>query len=141
MTDNLKPRVLITGVTGFLGHNVLNEFVMGEGAGQFRVRATVRDKDNIKKMKMLRSLLGENYDQVEFVNAELESEESLFNAAKDCQYIVHTASPVITTVSLDLDKMVKPAVNGIDYVMKAARAHGIKRVVMTSSVAAIKYCP
>jgi len=71
MTDNLKPRVLITGVTGFLGHNVLNEFVMGEGAGQFRVRATVRDKDNIKKMKMLRSLLGENYDQVEFVNAEL----------------------------------------------------------------------
>lgn len=45
--------VLITGVTGLIGSGVLEVFVMGEGAGKFKVRATVRNKDNKEKMKPL----------------------------------------------------------------------------------------
>ena len=51
--------MLITGVTDFIGHQVLNEFVHGEGAGQFKIRATVQDKTNEKKMKPLKDYLGE----------------------------------------------------------------------------------
>jgi uncharacterized protein YbjT (DUF2867 family) len=48
-----KPVVVITGVTGFLGSQVLNEFLNGEGHGKFEIRATVRDKTNLVKLKPL----------------------------------------------------------------------------------------
>lgn len=42
-----KPRVLITGITGFLGSHVTKLFVQHGG---FTVRGTVRDKKNMKKL-------------------------------------------------------------------------------------------
>ena len=50
---NEKPLLLITGVTGYVGSQVLNEFLTGEGKETYKIRATVRDKNNTKKMKPL----------------------------------------------------------------------------------------
>ena len=54
-----KPLVVITGVTGFLGSMVLNEFLSGEGAGKYRIRATVRDKNNQNKLAPLQKFFGD----------------------------------------------------------------------------------
>lgn len=58
MESSTKPRVLITGVTGYLGSQVLQEFLVGEGANQFTIRATVRDKSNQEKFQPLVKMLG-----------------------------------------------------------------------------------
>jgi uncharacterized protein YbjT (DUF2867 family) len=45
-----KPWVVITGVSGYVGSQVLSEFLKGEGRDQFRIRATVRDANNQAKL-------------------------------------------------------------------------------------------
>ena len=49
---------MITGVTGFLGSAVLKEFLKGEGAGKYRIRATVRDVSNKAKLAPLVNYFG-----------------------------------------------------------------------------------
>ena len=58
------------------------------------------------------------------------------NACTGSTYIIHTASPFIIN-SRNEDDLIKPAVNGTLSIMRAAKANKIKRVVITSSVAAI----
>lgn len=59
MVEVQKPLVVITGVSGYLGSQVLNEFLQGEGKDKYRIRATVRDKNNMNKLKPLLSYFGE----------------------------------------------------------------------------------
>lgn len=68
-----KPLVVITGVTGFLGSQVLNEFLRGEGKGKYRVRATVRDatKTDSRWFNALKTHFAAELDQIEFVSLEL----------------------------------------------------------------------
>eukprot|EP00352_Strombidinopsis_acuminata_P008389 CAMPEP_0176360066 /NCGR_PEP_ID=MMETSP0126-20121128/16850_1 /TAXON_ID=141414 ORGANISM="Strombidinopsis acuminatum, Strain SPMC142" /NCGR_SAMPLE_ID=MMETSP0126 /ASSEMBLY_ACC=CAM_ASM_000229 /LENGTH=94 /DNA_ID=CAMNT_0017715199 /DNA_START=164 /DNA_END=448 /DNA_ORIENTATION=+ len=82
-------------------------------------------------------MLGDLFDQVELVNADLLNAESLMNAAEGCEYIVHTASPFPLVEPKDENELIKPAVDGTMAVMEAARKHKVKRVVITSSVASI----
>ena len=56
-----------------------------------------------------------------------------------CDYVLHVASPITMQLPKDEDEMVKPAVEGTLRVLKAASKAGVKRVVITSSVAAIMY--
>jgi len=58
-------------VTGYLGSQVLHQFLLGEGKGMFRIRATVRDKNNFVKMGPLMKAFGDHYSSIEFVNADL----------------------------------------------------------------------
>ena len=55
-----KPIVVITGVSGFVGSQCLNEFLTGEGAGRYTVRATVRDCTNEAKLKPLKDYFSED---------------------------------------------------------------------------------
>lgn len=71
------------------------------------------------------------------MNADLNDEQSIIDACKDCTYVVHTASPFTLTKPKHEDELIKPAVNGTLAAMKGAKEHGVKRVVITSSVASI----
>ena len=116
MSDQ-KPLVLITGVTGYVGSAVLNEFLQGEAQGKYRVRATVRDMVNTKKMEPLIKYFGvELLKQVEFVNADCLDSNSIEFAVQGCDYVVHTASPVGRNPK-DHEEMIRPAVNGVKFVM------------------------
>ena len=88
-------------------------------------------------MDKLKKAFGEElFGKLELVEADLLDEESLIDACEGSTYIVHTASPVLFDEK-DEEKLVKPAVSGTVAIMKAARKHGVKRVVITSSTAAI----
>mmetsp|Transcript_30911 Transcript_30911/g.73673 ORF Transcript_30911/g.73673 Transcript_30911/m.73673 type:complete len:353 (+) Transcript_30911:107-1165(+) len=129
-----KATVTVTGVTGFIGSRVCLDFLQH---GDFKVRGTVRDKSSKSKMDMLKKAFGEElFGRLDLVEADLLDEESLISACEGSTYIVHTASPVLFN-SKDEDKLVKPAVSGTVAIMKAARKHGVKKVVITSSTAAI----
>lgn len=78
MVESTKPKVCITGITGFLGSQVCRVFLED---GHYAVRGTVRDKDNKAKLAPLIKAFGEErFNQLELVNADLGNEESILQA-------------------------------------------------------------
>ena len=130
-----KPIVTLTGVTGYIGSMVCKLFLEDGG---YRVRGTVRDKNNQAKLAPLKEAFGTLYSQLELVEADLNDEQSLINAIKGSTYVVHMASPFAFTGGEE--GLVKPAVAGTMGAMKACQAAGVKRCVVTSSVASIAFC-
>ena len=131
-----KPLVTITGISGYIGSWVTLYFLQDGG---FRVRGTVRDKNNAAKLEPLKRAFGEElYNQLELVEADLLNEQSMIDACAGSTYIVHVASPFF--FSANEDELVKPAVDGTMGAMKAAQAAGVRRIVVTSSCAAIMCC-
>ena len=127
-----KPLVTITGISGFIGSQVCLSFLK---CGEFTVRGTVRDCKNEAKIAPLRKAFGEYFDKVEFVEADLLDAESLTKAIMGSTYVVHTASPVVFNVPEE--ELIKPAVEGTMAVVKACSVSGVKRCVITSSIAAV----
>ena len=125
----------LTGVTGYIGSLVCQMFLKD---GSYRVRGTVRDKNNQAKLAPLKEAFGPLYNQLELVEADLLNEQSLINAIKGSTYVVHMASPFGFTGGEE--GLVKPAVEGTMAVMKACQGAGVKRCVVTSSCASIAYC-
>ena len=127
--------VLVTGASGFLAANIIKQ-LLEEG---YQVRGTVRSLNDEKKVAPLRQLCQTAKYPLELCEADLMNEQSWLNAVKDCTYVIHAASPVPNYVPKDENEIIKPAVNGTQFVLKACVQEGtlVKRVVLTSSVAAI----
>jgi len=79
----------------------------------------------------------EHIENLEFVAATLTEVDGWTEAVADCDGVIHIASPVPIEQPKDPDELIKPAREGALNVLKAAQAAGIKRVVLTSSVAAV----
>lgn len=102
------------------------------------MRGTVRDTKNEAKLAPLRKGFGENFNNLELVDADLLKPESFDAAVAGCTYVVHTASPFVIDIPKDENVLIKPAVEGTLAVLRAAHKHRVKRVVVTSSMAAIQ---
>ena len=90
-----KPLVTVTGVTGFLGAHTALKFFEDGG---FRVRGTVRSKTNAAKIDPLKKTLGDFFDQLELVEADLLDKQSMIDAVAGSTYVAHTASPFVMGV-------------------------------------------
>jgi len=129
-----KPIVTITGISGYIGSEVTALFLRDGG---YRVRGTVRDKNNAAKIDPLKAAFGDElFAQLELVEADLMNEESLVTAIAGSTYVVHVASPFF--MGKDEEALITPAVNGTNYVMIACKAAGVRRCVITSSVASVQ---
>ncbi|MGI8516833.1 MAG: NAD-dependent epimerase/dehydratase family protein [Acidimicrobiia bacterium] len=117
--------VCVTGGSGFVGSQVASDLL---DAGH-QVRATTRDLASAKVQ--LGSL------KIEWATADLNAPDSFVSALKDCDYVIHTASPFVLTVEDPQRDLVDPAVNGTLAVLEAALANSVQRVVLTSSFAAV----
>jgi nucleoside-diphosphate-sugar epimerase len=129
--------VLLTGITGFIGLHVARELL----ARGYRVRGTLRDE---KRGSALRAALaphvGEVGDRLELRRADLTADAGWEAAAAGCEYVVHVASPIPSAMPKHEDELIVPAREGTLRVLRAAEAAGtVKRVVLTSSIAAIMY--
>ena len=109
MVESTTPqaKVVITGITGFLGSHVCNVFLKDGG---FQVRGTVRDKKNARKIAPIRKAFGENFEKLELYEADLLKPESLESAIKGMTYVVHTASPFPLESPKDENEVIRPAV-------------------------------
>jgi dihydroflavonol-4-reductase len=77
--------------------------------------------------------------EVTFAVAELTSDDGWADAVAGCQYVLHVASPFPLAAPKHEDELIVPAREGALRVLRAARAAGVQRVVLTSSMAAIGY--
>ncbi|NLS67484.1 aldehyde reductase [Bradyrhizobium brasilense] len=128
--------VLVTGGSGFIGvHTILQLLADGHA-----VRTTVRNPGRSNDViAMLREGGALAPDQVGFVTADLLRDDGWREAATGCDYVLHVASPLGAYVPEDENKLIVPAREGTLRVLRAARDAGVKRVVVTSSFAAIGY--
>jgi nucleoside-diphosphate-sugar epimerase len=128
--------VLVTGGSGFVGSHCILQLL---GAGH-SVRTTVR---HLGREGDVRALLKEGgaepHDRLSFHAADLENDTGWDQAVAGCEYVLHVASPFPQTVPKDENELIVPAREGALRVLRAARDAGVKRVVMTSSFAAIGY--
>ena len=129
------PQVLVTGASGFIATHIIQQLLTG---GQVKVRGTVRSLKNEAKVKPLQDLVPDATYPLELVEADLLNEESWKEAVKGCTHVYHVASPFPPSVPTDENEVIRPAVEGTLNVLKACAESGmIKRVVLTSSIAAI----
>ena len=130
--------ILITGGSGFVSlHCIAQALAQG-----YRVRTTVRSK--AKEQNVLNGLKNAkppvDTSKLEFCIADLLKDEGWTEAAAGASLVLHVASPFPGEQPAHEDDLIKPAVEGTLRVLKAAKAAGtVKRVVVTSSVAAVSY--
>lgn len=135
MAVALSELALVTGASGFIATHIIHQLLT---EGNVRVRGTVRSLGNEAKVKPLREIVPDATYPLELVEADLTNEESWKEAVKDCTYVYHVASPFPSSIPRDEDEIIKPAVNGTLNVLRACSSAGcVKRVVLTSSIAAI----
>lgn len=126
-------RVLVTGASGFIGLHCVNQ-LLEKG---YLVRGTVRTLSRQVELEKALQSVGRDVSKFELLEADLTKAGGWEAAVNGCDFVLHVASPFILGVPKHEDDLIKPAVSGTDYVISAAIKHGVKRVVMTSSVAAI----
>jgi dihydroflavonol-4-reductase len=128
--------ILVTGGSGFIAAHAILQLL---NAGH-RVRTTVR---NLQREPDVRGMLKqgglEPSDRLSFFAANLESDAGWNEAVAGCEYVLHIASPFPANVPKHDDELIVPARDGALRVLRASRDAGVKRVVLTSSFAAIGY--
>ena len=128
-------KVLVTGGSGFIALHCIDQ-LLEKG---FMVRTTIRSesrKDEINKAMEKYPNLHQN---LEFHICDLLEDKGWDAAVDGCDYVLHVASPFILEVPSDEDVLIRPAVDGTLRVLNACSKANVKKVVLTSSVAAVAY--
>jgi len=135
-TNTAHENVLVTGGSGFIGSYCILQLLE---AG-YSVRTTIR---SLKREAEVRSMLkaggAEPGEALSFTAADLNADTGWPDAVSGCNYVLHVASPFPPLQPKDEDELVIPAREGALRVLRAAREAGVKRVVLTSSFAAVAY--
>ncbi len=127
-------RVLVTGASGYLGSHVV-WLLLKRG---FCVRAMVRDPEDEKNVGHLRQMEGVAGSSLELAAGDIMRPDSLDTAVAGCDLVCHMASVVRLHAKDPQREIVDVAVKGTVNVLEAVRrAGGVRRVVLTSSIAAV----
>jgi nucleoside-diphosphate-sugar epimerase len=128
--------VLVTGGSGFIGAHCILQLLQ---AG-YQVRTTVRSLSREADVRaMLRTGGVDAGDRLSFAAADLTGDTGWPEAVAGCAYVLHVASPFPPSLPKHEDELIIPAREGALRVLRASRDAGVKRVVLTSSFAAIGY--
>jgi len=130
---SLETSVCVTGASGFIAGQTIHELL----CNGFRVKGTVRGDIDDSQYAYLKQLPGAA-EKLELVSGDLTQAGSFDTAIAGCDYVIHVASPYLLETKNPQQEMVDPAVNGtLDVLRACARTPSVKRVVLTSSLAAI----
>ncbi|XP_078446606.1 NAD(P)-binding Rossmann-fold superfamily protein [Wolffia australiana] len=127
--------VCVTGASGYIA-SWLVKLLLEKG---YTVRGTVRDLGDPRKTDHLRQLDGAN-ERLHLFQGNLLEEGSFDEVVDGCEGVFHTASPFFNTVTDPQVELLDPAVKGTMNVLRScAKASSVKKVVVTSSIAAVAY--
>jgi len=100
----MTSKVLLTGISGWIAKHIAIE-LLNSG---YEVLGTVRNKESIEKTKQTLSQ-HVSLDKLSFVELDLLKDNGWVEAAKDCKYIIHTASPYPMKSSRNREALVPAA--------------------------------
>ncbi len=127
--------VLVTGGSGYLGGWCIAELLERGHA----VRTTVRNAGREADLRAALPGQADSGDRLRFFVAELGSDEGWAEAVAGCDFVLHVASPFPPAQPKDPDELIAPARDGALRVLRASLDAGVRRVVLTSSVAAVRH--
>jgi dihydroflavonol-4-reductase len=129
--------VLLTGASGYIGKHITLQ-LLNQG---YNVRASVRSLSKSSEViNAVKPHLADSKDldsRLTFVELDLDKDSGWDAAIKGVDVLLHTASPFPLASPKDENDLIRPAVDGTLRALKAAHSAGVKRVVLTSSMAAI----
>lgn len=135
MSSGAGKIVCVTGASGYIA-SWLVKLLLSRG---YTVKASVRDPNDPKKTEHLRALNGAQ-ERLQLFKANLLEEGSFDSIVEGCEGVFHTASPFYHDVKDPQVELLDPAVKGTLNVLGSCAKHpSIRRVVLTSSVAAVAY--
>lgn len=125
--------VFVSGATGFIASHTIEQLL----AAGHRVRASVRDLTKTTDLAFLRAMPGAA-DRLDLVEADLRTPGAFDALVPGCDIVLHMASPYVLHVDDPQGDLVDPAVQGTRAMLAAcAHAPSVRRVVLTSSIAAV----
>jgi dihydroflavonol-4-reductase len=124
--------ILVTGGSGFIAGYLIRQLA-AEG---WTINATIR---SLAKADKVRELIGVPEAQLRFFAADLTSDAGWAEAVAGCSHVAHVASPFPAAAVKHEDELIVPAREGAIRALRFARDAGVRRFVMTSSMAAIAY--
>ena len=128
----MAESVLVSGGSGYIAGFLIRQLV-AEG---WMVHTTVR---SLAGEAAVRTLLAVDNARLKFFAADLNHDAGWAEAMAGCSHVAHVASPVPMKAVKDANELIGPARDGALRALRAAKAAGVRRFVMTSSVAAIAY--
>jgi dihydroflavonol-4-reductase len=132
--DRDNQTVLVTGGSGFLGGWCLVELLR---AG-YRVRTTVRESSRESDVRATLASRVDAGERLSVLVADLARDQGWKEATDGCDYVLHVASPFPPKQPKDPDDLIVPAREGTLRVLRASLEAGVRRVVVTSSTAAVR---
>ena len=133
----MSADVMVTGGSGYLGTRLVAA-LLRDGR---EVRATVRSPDGEAEVRAALRRAGVADTGLELAVADLSADDGWAAALDGVQEVHHVASPIPSAQPKDPDELIVPAREGAVRVLRAARDAGARRVVLTSSFAAVGYSP
>lgn len=128
----MTGKVLVTGGSGYIAGFLIRQLV---DAG-WTVHTTVR---KLSREARVRQTLGLADDRLAFFAADLENDAGWADAMAGCSHVAHVASPFPLGVPSHPDELIVPAREGALRALRFAKEAGVRRFVLTSSMAAIAY--
>ncbi|KAL2540910.1 NAD(P)-binding Rossmann-fold superfamily protein [Abeliophyllum distichum] len=127
--------VCVTGASGYIASWIV-KFLLQRG---YTVKASIRDPNDPKKTEHLLALDGAK-ERLHLLKANLLEQGSFDSVVDGCEGVFHTASPFFHAVTDPQAELIDPALKGTLNVLEScAKTPSVKRVVLTSSIAAVAY--
>lgn len=136
MTD--KALILVTGVSGFVGKWTMVE-LLKRG---YRVRGTVRSiaaKGEQVRRAAEAQAGAESLGRLELVEADILDDRGWAEAMAGVSAVMHIATAIRADEPKDQSLVIRPALEGTERVLRFTHGAGIRRFIMTSSIAAVGY--
>jgi dihydroflavonol-4-reductase len=126
-------KVLVTGISGYVGQHCAAELLKNGYAVKGSVRSFSKTDEVTKGIKTVVDPKG----NLEYCELNLLEDKGWDSAMEGCDYVLHVASPYVSKEPKDENELIRPAVEGTERALNAAKKAGIKRVILTSSMVAM----
>lgn len=131
----MSELTLVTGGNGFLALHIIQQLL----AKNHPVRATLRNLNKAVAVRQTLQATGISTERLSFVKADLLNDADWPMAMQGVTHVMSVAAPVFVNGETTTNEMNQTATTGTLRILKAAKAAGVKRVVMTANFGAVGF--
>ncbi len=133
----MSDLILVTGASGFVGKWCVVK-LLEKG---YRVRGTIRTAAKASQVRdTISKLLGADAaSRLDLVEADILDDRGWPEALAGVDAVMHVATAIRGDEPKDSSLVIRPAIEGTERVLRFVDAAGIKRIIITSSIATVGY--